>query len=118
MNTDALTATITTWRTEAEVMRRRGADRLASCLESCAQDLETALQGWQMEALTIEEAVEESGFSYGSLQQRLAKGQLVNSGTRGSPRILRSHLPIKGARGPRLRDGEPDLAAELLDAAS
>jgi hypothetical protein len=39
----------------------------------------------------------------------------INTGTAGTPRIRRCDLPYKPRRsGPRLANGQPDLADEIL----
>jgi hypothetical protein len=50
----------------------------------------------ELHALTLEEAARESGYSYSSLQKKVASGGLTNVGTKGSPRVRRGELPRKG----------------------
>ena len=103
------------WRAEAARVRRRGANEAASTLESCADDWEEVWRLWQEEPLTLAEAVSESGYTYSSLQQQVAAGEIQNIGEPGKPRVCRADLPRK-ARGRRfeLESGEPDLAEEVL----
>jgi len=88
------------WRTEAGVLRHRGAEALAANLESCAVELEQWAQAWQLERLTLEQAAQESGYSYSALQHLVAAGRIKNAGTVHRPRIRRSDLPRKMGDAP------------------
>src|SRR2546427_10423430 len=89
------TALVARWRAEAEVLRRRGAESLATCLVGCADELAEWAKQHALEALTLEQAAAESGYSYSALQHRLADGSLKNAGTQHRPRIRRADLPRK-----------------------
>ena len=103
------------WRDEADTLRRRGASAQAVALESCADELEAALREHALQALTLNVASQESGYSYSTLQKKVASGELPNIGTRSRPRIRRGHLPRKAGRLPRgPSDGEPDLVGTIL----
>ena len=109
----------TRWRALAEQMRSLGAVAQATTLEHCADDLEETWRVWQTEPLTLEEAVEESGYSYSSLQKRVASGEIPNIGESGSPRVQRQALPRKApTRRFELETGEPDLAETILAGSS
>lgn len=61
-----------------------------------------ALKAMADEELTLQESVEESGYSYSTLQRKVASGEIPNAGTKGAPRIKRKHLPRKaGEHGRR-----------------
>ena len=83
------------WRTEAERLRGWGASEQATVLETCAGQLEAHTRQQELEALTLEDAAEASGYSYSSLQKKVAGGELANVGTKGSPRVRRGDLPRK-----------------------
>ena len=103
------------WRSEAETLRRRGAAAQAVALESCADDLETALRERTLEALTLNEASRESGYSYSALQKMVANGTVPNQGNSHRPRIRRGDLPRKAGRlGKVSGEGEPDLVGRIL----
>ena len=103
------------WRAEADLLRRRGADANAATLESCADELEEALHEHDLEALTLKEAEQESGFSYSALQKMVASDELPNVGEKQRPRVRRGDLPRKAGRLPSKRDtAEPDLAGQIL----
>ena len=103
------------WGDTASELRRFGAVGQACTLEQCADDLDEAWRDWQQEPLTLEEAVEESGYTYSSLQKKVASGEIPNIGEPRKPRVRRQDLPRKTPR-PRfeLESGEPDLAGEIL----
>jgi hypothetical protein len=94
--TDPLAALSERWRADADVLRHRGADMQAGVLAQCAQELEAALREAALEALTLEQAAEESGYSYSALQKKVASGELENVGERHKPRVRRGDLPRKG----------------------
>ena len=103
------------WREKATELRRFGAEDQATTLEYCADDLDETWRIWQTEPLTLDEAVEESGYSYSSLEKRVRSGRIPNIGEPGAPRVRRQDLPRKTpTRCFELETGEPDLAEEIL----
>ena len=91
------------WRVEAATLRRRGAPQQAEALESCAEELEAALREHELEALTLQEAAEESGYSEEHLRRMVRDGTLPaqrNGGTRSHIRISRKDLPKKPGKRP------------------
>ena len=111
MNIDPLRTFTDSLRTEVAQLRHRGLSEAADVLESVANDHEQVLDAWHTEELTLREAEAESGFKYSTLQQM----KNINIGTTGTPRIRRCDLPYKPRRsGPRLANGQPDLADEIL----
>ena len=79
-------------------------------MEACAKDLEERLREWELESLSLDDGARESGFSYSTLQHRVASGEIPNAGSKGRPRVRRCDLPYRGGRvRPK---GEPDLADE------
>ncbi len=106
------------WRVEAAVLRRRGADHQGAVLESCASDLEQWAREHELEALTLEQAELESGYTYSALQKMVAAGRLLNVGEPHRPRVRRGDLPKKARSRPITpiadkHDG-PDLAKRVL----
>ena len=100
------------WRAEAEVLRRRGAESLATSLESCATELKEWAQRHQLELLTLEQASTESGYSYSALQHAVAEKRIENAGTPHRPRIRRADLPRKvQTDAPRLQLSERVMRA-------
>ena len=92
---DSPSALIVRWRAEAALWRRRGQEPLAVLAESFATDLEEALRAAGGEALDLEAAGQESGYSVQHLARLVRKGRIVNAGTEHRPRILRRDLPRK-----------------------
>jgi len=99
------------WRAEAQLARELGAVEAAQTLERCAAQLEACERERELEALTLEQAVAESGYSYSALQKLVASGAVENVGTKGRPRIPRCTLPRKPGHGVARPAGEPDLVA-------
>ncbi len=100
------------WRAEVDVLRKRGAETVATAVESCANELEQSLQEAALEALTLDQGAEESGYSKSHLGRMIAAHRLPNAGRKGSPRIRRADLPRKPPEEP-LDDG-PDLVGRIL----
>jgi len=117
VNLSPLQSLAATWRSEAELLRRRGLGEGAGLMESVAEDLESRLKEWELEALTLEDAADESGYSYSTLQQRVSKGEIPNAGGKGSPKVRRCDLPMKGSRRNLVAvDSDVDIADEVLAA--
>ncbi len=102
------------WRDEAKILHRRGAEPQAAVIESCAADLEEEGRRFSLEAITLEQAAEESGYSYSALQKMVRDGTVSNVGRKGAPRIRRSDLPKKPGGGKESSKSEPDLADLVL----
>jgi hypothetical protein len=88
---------VTRWRSEAKILRRRGAIPQAEVLEECAQDLEEALRHHDEDTLTLAEASQASGYTADHLGRLVRDGRLHNAGKRNAPRIRRCDLPQKGS---------------------
>ena len=111
MSVDSLIELVAEWRAEAEYDRRRGYECGARMLEHYAEELERRVLNVGMDVLTLEQAVEISGYSYSHLQDLVASGAIPNVGKKGSPRVLRKDLPRKPS--PPLTDG-PQLVDRVL----
>lgn len=101
------------WQEEAERYERDGALVRAGALQRrMASELTEALDRWWLEELTLEQAAEERGRSYDTIQRRVASGDLPNVGRKRRPRVRRADLYRRGttAGDERMRD----IAAELL----
>ena len=99
------------WRQKASDYREHAVESVARTYERCASELEAALANYDLEALTVQQAAGESGYSYGHLQRLVAEGELENIGSPGSPRVRRGDLPRKPGRP---ENGGVDLADEIL----
>src|SRR3989442_11111660 len=102
------------WRTEAEILHRRGADEQAVVLESCALEVEEEARLFSLEALSLEQAEKESRYSYSALEKMVRSGRIPNAGAPHRPRIRRCDLPKKPGGGEESSKGEPDLAELVL----
>ena len=113
--TSSMALLVSQWRHDADTLRKRGAEVQAVALESCAAELEEAYREHALEALTLTEATQESGYSYSALQKKVASGELSNVGTKNGPRVRRGDLPRKAGRLPRgPSDSEPDLVGTIV----
>jgi hypothetical protein len=63
-----------------------------------------------LDELTLEEAAHYSGYSYGTLSNKIRAGELHNVGRKNAPRIRRCDLPAKAP-------GPPSGGAEVIDLA-
>ena len=104
-------------KSRSTMLREYGAEAQAAAIQGCATELTEAVKEWQDEPLTLEQAVEETGYSYSTLQQKIAGGEIPNAGSKGRPRVRRYDLPRKAPTPTLLLEsGEPDLAGEVLAA--
>jgi hypothetical protein len=103
------------WRMRAKDLREWGAEAQAIVIERCADEHDQWRIGLMAEPLTLKQAAAESGFSYSTLQQKVAAGEITNVGAAGSPLVRRGDIGRK-CRPARFEpgSGEPDLATERL----
>ena len=101
------------WRSDADVLEQRGASSVAAVWRLAADELDVFLSAWETERLAIAEAVQESGYTRSALEKMLRRGDIVNAGEKGKPRVRRCDLPRKAGGTPRDEEGEPDLAAAV-----
>ena len=83
------------WRESADQLRVYGAEAQATALERCAAELEGVWREWELEPLTVKAAAKECGYTRSHLKRLIRDQAIPNSGSEGSPRILRTHLPKK-----------------------
>ena len=83
------------WRDDAGRFGRRGFGDAQALLESVAEERELAMRRHGDELLTLEQAVNESGYSYAKLQRDVAAGRIPNLGEHGKPMLARRDLPMK-----------------------
>ena len=103
----------TTWRERAQQLRRYS-EPAANAWVEAARELDLAFTQWELEALTLEQASEESGYSYGHLQRLVSEGVIPNISKPGAPRVRRGDLPRRTDRRPQPREQDVDLADEIL----
>jgi hypothetical protein len=99
-------------RAEAAGLREYGADSNARTLERAAEIMEWAQMVRDNEPLTLQQAAEESGFTYSTIEKKVANEELENVGEKGRPRVRRGDLPKKGRQPSRAE--EPDLVGDLF----
>lgn len=101
MNLDPLLRLADDWRADAERLREYGAKGQARACEKHAEELENRLRHWEMEALSVAEAAEESGYTTRHVRRLIEDGTLPNAGDSSSPKVRRRDLPRKpGNRRP------------------
>ena len=88
---------IVQWRELAEILRAEGCPEVAAARERCASELETSLHKCDNEALSVNQAASESGYSAEYLRRLLRDTPALNAGRAGKPLILRRDLPRKPA---------------------
>lgn len=103
------------WRDKADAFRPY-CPEIAKLIDDFTAELEEYARQDELEALTLSQAAEESGFTEAHLGRRVADGTIPNAGKKGAPRIRRGDLPRKPKKTLRrtLSTGEPDLAEEVL----
>ena len=116
-----LQACVAKWSGEAETLRRLGAHvDGAKLIEAIVADFQTVHRAERSEALTLEEAARESGYTPDHLGRLLRSGAIPNAGRKNAPRILRRHLPYKpgalraGAFTPQLVGATPGQIARAV----
>jgi hypothetical protein len=97
-------------REEADNLRQWGATAQADAAFHIIGRIEAWARERELEALTLEEAAKESGYTYSGLQKMMARGELTNAGTKHRPRLIRGELPKKGGK----REGSRSLAEDIL----
>lgn len=84
-----------TLRAKAADLRDLALESVALAYEDAARMIEEALDSAQNEALTLQAAAEESGYSSDHLGRLVREGKIPNAGRPNAPRIKRGDLPIK-----------------------
>lgn len=101
---DSLLRLAERWEAEAQLLRRHGCESAATTAELHASQLRDALRAVEFETLTLEQAAEVSGYSYGHLSDLIRQGVIRDAGRKGSPRIRRADLPRRpGSSSPSSR---------------
>lgn len=90
----------TRWRTRAAELRALALESVARAFETCAAELAAAQDAAEAEALTLREAMIESGLSEDHLRKLVAAGRIPNAGRKHAPRIRRADLPRKAGHVP------------------
>jgi hypothetical protein len=77
-------------------------------------DLEQRGREHELEALTLDQAAAESGYTYSALEKMMRRGELQNVGKKGAPRVRRGDLPRKPRRRSRIGERGDGIAALAL----
>ena len=108
---------IEAWRDRAGHLRRY-APEVAVAWEDAAAELEEYDREHAQTILTRMQAAEESGYTPDHISRLIKDGKIENVGKKGAPRARRGDLPRKPKRSPRptprLENGDPDVATEVL----
>lgn len=83
------------WREDAATLRKYGADQQASVLEQCAAEVEAERQQRETACVSLDKAVEVTGYSRSHLRRLWRTGQVRQLGTRESPEFHTEDLPRK-----------------------
>lgn len=86
---------VSQWREEVDTLRKRGATAQAVTLESCADEMETALREREDDLFNLTEAAQISGYSREHLGRLVREGKIRNAGRSSAPMIRRADLPKK-----------------------
>jgi hypothetical protein len=88
------------FREKAAFLRENAsADQAATAWERAADEVEASLHDHGSEALPLQEAARESGYTPDHLGRLIREGTLSNAGRPNAPRIRRSDLPRKTVSG-------------------
>ena len=91
------------WRERAETLRPFAAPA-AQAFEDAASELDEAINTYELEALNLRQAADESGYCADYLGRLVKAGEIPNAGRKGAPRIRRKDLPRKALK-PTETDG-------------
>jgi hypothetical protein len=110
------------WRAHAEILRSYGAEHIASVLEACAAQLDADERARPHAVVSLDRAVELTGFTRGHLRRLCRSGKLPNVGTKAAPAFRLADLPRKpgaaaGAAGNDMRYGNTEQPQTLLQIA-
>ena len=98
------------WRRHAALLRRYGAEAQAAVLEQCAAEIEAEIRQNQQRRISLDEAVEITGFTRGHLRRLLKANppKLRNVGTDDEPAFIFAELPRKAGYGIANENLAPD----------
>jgi hypothetical protein len=89
---------------------------IAAARERCASELELCLHNIDSQALSVEQAAQESGYNADYLRRWLRDNPALNAGRLGKPLILRRDLPRKATKS--LVGNRPVMYDAVADARS
>src|SRR5688572_27208713 len=83
------------WRADEERFRNYGQQAAADLLGRCRSELAAWWRERELDLLTLGEAAEYSGYSRGTLGNKIHKGEIRNAGSKHRPRVRRCDLPTR-----------------------
>ena len=104
------------WRAHAEILRGYGADHIAAVLEACAAQLDADERARPHSVVTLDRAVQLTGFTRGHLRRLCRSGKLANAGTEAAPAFRLAALPRKTGSGMHEAGGLMQSPAMLVEA--
>ena len=105
---DRLRALVRTWRLRAEPFADHHCDAVAAVYNRLASEVEAELRAWASDALPIQDAAAESGYSAEHLRRLARVGRILrerDQGPRSHLRVRRASLPAKAERAQRHTEG-------------
>lgn len=106
----------TAFRERATFLRENAAaEQAATAWEKAATEVESALRGHELEALTLRDAAPECGYSVDHLRRLIRDGTIPNAGNHREYRILRRDIPKKP--GHAVASARPQVASSRTQAA-
>jgi hypothetical protein len=100
---ERLRTLVRAWRLRAEPFADHHCDAVAAVYNRLASEVEAELRAWDSEALPIQEAAAESGYSAEHLRRLARGGKLLSKrgeGAKSHLRVRRASLPAKAERAP------------------
>ena len=107
---------VTELRAAAAAAEELGARDAARVWALAAEKAEAYFRGHALEALTLAQASEESGYSVSQISRLVSCGAIQNVGEKGAPRVTRESLPKKPqtSRTRSSTTDEPDLVGRAF----
>jgi len=104
---------LTEYRAYLAVLEAFGAAGSAQAVRRCIEIAEDWHREHQLATMSLQEAANESGYSYSAVQQWVSSGRIPNAGDVYKPLVRRGDLPRKP--GGHVRSVEGELAEVILD---
>ena len=101
------------WREHAAAMRKYGLEFFATALEQCAADVEAEERERAASRVTLEEAVEITGFSRSHLRRLWRTRRVRPLGSEESPEFYLTDLPRKAGYVPEIKTLARDPASDV-----
>lgn len=102
------------WRAEAATLSAYGAEPMAKCLLTAAEQLSVALAESDGETVNLRQAALLSGYSEDHLGRLVRSSKLRNVGRTNAPLLRRGDLPIKPGQSLRSEDSRDQLSARRI----